>query len=517
MIRILLIDDSPETFISNDKRYAPSFDEGFGDENKKDAYKKHFALQWLQSPDDAQDYLSLSNEVSTNQGDHALAKLSPPPHIVIFDYRMAPGWGRNQSWPDDLSDHIPTFRLAGSLKQPLLRDEPKILLKNFYEKEGIVNTGKKEANTTRENLIGSFTGNDDNLGCYAGALVVQLFNNHPCVGIPVTSKGQHEIKGEALYFEWLLDKQFDGLFGYKYSTSPLWDELIPKALKVLRERIINMIKVKKITPDLKQIVSLSQMQALPEAETGGSFNFTSVYGQYSFPLDGLFIDYEQSERLEAINTWAMRMLKALPLSYPVIEKAKNAATTIWDKYKTGFYDRILISEFTSRTEPLTSAENKLYTEVKARMKLTTKTGLITEKNECSIQTLFHKDDDRQAIRLAVLIVVTEGAIALQMQRVASEYSADYPVLTADEYFNMLFPYVNLKNGLILPMHCDTSDEKDKLTDAGIKWLMSHLSLNEVPIKQGKIFLMEDWISPGERAILQSIFYKDAAYYPAWLS
>src|SRR5690242_2746181 len=98
MIKILLIDDEQDNFILNkEERFIPSLETGYEDENKKVEYKKYFTLDWLQSPDDIRDYLSLAHEIITKDGSKMLQNLNVVPEIVIFDYRLATGWTKNRA------------------------------------------------------------------------------------------------------------------------------------------------------------------------------------------------------------------------------------------------------------------------------------------------------------------------------------------------------------------------------------------------------------------------------------
>lgn len=227
-------------------------------------------------------------------------------------------------------------------------------------------------------------------------------------------------------------------------------------------------------------------------------------------------NFSKTERNLEIWRFANVILSELPFGIPVINRAIETATTLWETYVTEFEDRIVLSDYISRSG-LTSIEKTYLKEVKARLGVNA-TGLIA--SECSIQTLLSDEENNNTVRLTALIVVTRAAIELEKQRVESNFNEKYPPLMPDEYFNVLFPKANLgKAGsktVRLPMNFSNKEEKDDAMDSAKKWLMRRLSALESQVKQADIFQFEKWILKGEKEILKSFFYKDSSYYPYWL-
>ena len=99
-----------------------------------------------------------------------------------------------------------------------------------------------------------------------------------------------------------------------------------------------------------------------------------------------------------------------------------------------------------------------------------------------------------------------------------EHSPDkeiYQNLNAYEYFNLLFPIVNLKKDLILPMHADPLKKKS-LTDSDLQRLRERLEINEGKDPDAEWHEFGRWINDGEKKLLRAIFFNDYDYFPSWL-
>jgi hypothetical protein len=293
-----------------------------------------------------------------------------------------------------------------------------------------------------------------------------------------------------------------------------WSKILEFSVVLLRKRIETKIQIGKATPDYSQLNTLAEGK-IPDERI---FSFETIYGKRDLPIDGLFIDFtDKNERQIKITEWAQKILNKLPLNNQIIKKSNETATTLWNTYLYEFEDRIVLSDYTSRKGSLNVTEKTYLEEVKTRLGVNSSTGLIG--NECSIQVILNKEDSK-IIRLTTLITTTKVAIELEKQRVESGFSEKYPPLTADEYFNVLYPKANLgketSKTVLLPMNFSNKTEKDEAMDNAKKWLMRGLTQDDSKVKQADIFQFENWILKGEKEILKSMFYNDSKYFPQWL-
>jgi bifunctional DNA-binding transcriptional regulator/antitoxin component of YhaV-PrlF toxin-antitoxin module len=246
------------------------------------------------------------------------------------------------------------------------------------------------------------------------------------------------------------------------------------------------------------------------------FEFSSLYGQRELPIDGLFIDAPQESRRQKVKEWIGEVLLNMPVDSEIIKKSLQNSSLLFNTYLNCFEDRITLSDYTFRKPTLNADELKYLPELNKRLGIDRKTGLIATDNEFSVQILLSKEKDKFLKRLTVLMTVTRAAIRLQQQLVESEYSDRYPPLTSWEYFNILFPKVNLKGKILLPAHCSSETEKRDITDTERKWLFRNLSIEDYEVTEANQFQFSQWISKAEKEVLKSVFYEDLAYFPDWL-
>lgn len=529
-IKILLIDDKPESVMEN--KFLPSLNFGFSDETfPKETITSNFELGWLQSPRDVQEFRTYSEEVIQELGLASLLSEGFIPEIILFDYKLSEG-------QDDFLDHdleeykliIPTYKLAKKLGKKTHRffewnnfDTDKIneIKANLVEELEEVFTSesediqfdeikialkKKEYDKIKENEPAIFFESNDDMGCFSGGLITYQFRDHPCVGIPITSKsGEVQVSKHALFFEWLLSKDFNDQFGKKYGKRPFWDEIIPQAVELLRDRIELLVKLGKITPSYEQLLRLSNTDSI-----NGFFSFISVYGERHLPLEGLFVGVPEETKIEKIKEWANALVGNLPKNNADVDRAKSISKTLWNAYTGHFEERILLSDYTLRIGTLNKAEEDTFNDVKAEY--CNGTNRITEKNEVSIDTLFNNKDKIPTKRLAVLLTVARAWIQLEKCKKYALPKKEYAQIEKEEYIYILFPMVNTKDDLLLPMHKD----KGKDFDSFDKTLFRNLSLPESRITAGTWYLFHEWMLPGEKKLLNSIYYSEKEFLPSWL-
>ena len=447
----------------------------------------------MQSPRDIREFRALTEELIQQHGHTALAKDGFVPEIVLFDYRLSAGM-RNfidleLEGAVELETYktlIPTYRLAQRLgKQThrfpnweLLKEELAAALREvedeFTEAKYPTMSASDKSDIARSKVKRDklehledpaiFFIDKDDMGCYAGGLITLQFKDHPCVGIPITSKnGVTDISPDALYFEWLLSEDFDHQFGSKYGRRPFWNEIIPAAVSLLRQRFKSLVKTGRVVPDYDQLQRISTSVD----EGARVFSFVSAYGERHLPLDGLFIDIPEAERTAAIKVWAEGLMNCLPSDKSVIARAIQVSEILWNEYIERFGQRMELSilAYWSQQRELLPEEQERFENLKTEFDVMQ--GRI--KTEVSIQKLFPEKKRRKnfAIRLATLHLVTKAAIEMNKRKKNAPHKAIFRELGTYEYFNLLFPTVSLQGNLILPIHVEDETDKYYLAAAAV--------------------------------------------------
>jgi hypothetical protein len=474
----------------------------------------------FQHPKQVEEYLSMICALKSTT--YALAEKcqNALPDIIAFDYKMADAFDNNQHalsyYDKDHSAYLQSKSASHKLKETFEKQfESQTLFLDRDDVKGLEYGGDefKEEFKAEEIQL------DDEFGLYCGITIVREFKEYITVGVPATINKADKtgtMSYNSLFYEWINSYDLKGAIDRPANVNEMkdWSKILDFSAKLLRKRIETQIQTSKATPDYSQLNTLAEGK-IPNERI---FSFETIYGKRDLPLDGLFIDItDKAEQNTKIAEWANGILNKLPVTNAIIKKANETATTLWNTYLNEFEDRIVLSDYSSRLRSLNTTETAYLEEVKIRLDVNPKTGLIA--NECSIQTLLSKEDS-SIIRLTTIIAISKAAIELEKQRVESGFNEKYPPLTADEYFNVLYPKANLgektAKTVLLPMNFSDKTEKDKAMDNSKKWLMRGLTKNDCIVKQGDIFQFEKWILKGEKEILKSLFYKDSKYFPQWL-
>lgn len=506
-IQVLLIDDLPTFALTNVKRTQLKNIKPYQKDKRvpyisDSTYCDFFELKWLRNKEDLLLYKKLCRDIEDTFSSSELGNNNIP-EIVLFDYA--------------LTGHEDTNFLNEENDLNLLEQiNPNYKLTQLWkEKNSSGNLPKIDEININANQIYSGL-NDDNIGCIGGIMTVTHFRNHLCVGIATSRKTNIDIQGNDVQFlEHLVKEPNQFNFQLRGNISNLnWKVLLNKSVKLLKFRIETQIQTGKATPNYSQLTSIAQGNFFRE----GTFSIETAYGKRDLPLLGLFIDIDDDEQIKPeIQDWANRLLNKLPITNSITKKAIEVSMTLWDTYIYDFEDRIILSDYSTRLSDLNPIEIAYLYEVKMRLGVNSKTGLIS--SECSIQSLLD-GEDRNVIRLSILILVTRASIELEKQRVESNFNEKYSQLKPDEYFNLLYPKANLgkekKKTIILPMNFVSKTEKEKVLDSHKKWLMRNLTIIESEVKQADIFHFENWILKSEKDFLKSYFYGESKYYPQWL-
>ncbi|MBK9716805.1 MAG: hypothetical protein IPQ02_05315 [Saprospiraceae bacterium] len=391
-IKVILIDDQPETLIGVNGFPEVINDSDNGDERFVDI-EKYFQVKWLQNMNDIKEYRNLCHEAEDLYGTSFIGEKGWVPEIVCFDYALSPGKNENTGIPEHIKQSNPNLlliehsqkykRLARSysdkekneIKAPKIREAIEHLQLSNPDFKDLNNTEKlKQAEEfLKENrqlpfyepIVRSVNGKD-NMGCFGGGLIVSQFRKHPCVGIPTTSKEAASIEGnEAEFFEWLIEDDLNNTFFHGVKTQR-WTMLLPKAVENLRFKIKSLVSGNKITLALGHLMQLANGK-IPEKDNEQIFTFYSDFGKHSLPLKGLFIDVAIENRNVEIKNFCSELLNQLientkaGMNVSILRNAYDFADSLITEYKNEekFFDRINYSFLKQRLEMgLISTEQK---------------------------------------------------------------------------------------------------------------------------------------------------------------
>jgi hypothetical protein len=282
-LNILLVDDKAAGLKNNNSLPAIINDSGIA---QYDEITKYFHVQWLQSAMDVKEFKVLSAEIEDKFSQSQYVKHEGYlPEIIGFDYSLLPGY---QSFNVDTIRHImPTIKMAKRLKKSSIRDynlisreqeqQKKHLNKVKYKDKTSQNIGVDDNETSNKEKVNDLNNemskqgvseiynlpeppdHQDNFGCFGGGLITLQFRNHPCVGIPFTSKDDSSIKGtDAGIFEWFLSQDFAFQQKHRIENKKLtWHELVKNGVIALREKIVTQVQSEMVKLDINQLIKFS--------------------------------------------------------------------------------------------------------------------------------------------------------------------------------------------------------------------------------------------------------------------
>ena len=550
-IKILLIDDNPLSLMEGggSEKFIPTLNAGFSNpEYDVNAVNNNFELGWLQSPRDVVEFRTLSEMMVQKKGEHSLIEKGFVPEIILFDYRLQEKIAKYIEVDyEEYKNIIPTHKLTLELNEKSHRffdwdneteyAEKTKELKTQYPNatsEQISSLAKIYIKTKNYDKIklhepSNFSNQKDDMGCYAGGVIALQFKEHPCIGTPITSKeGETDISNDALYFEWLLEKDFDNQFGKKYGKKPFWDIVIPNAVLLLRNRIQSLVVKDKITLNLTQLLAWTNENPTEhekQEREKRTFTFQSVYGVRHLPLDGLFIDVDANIRDATIKDWVGELIEMFEWEdYKVAsEKSKN----LLDAFKGELFEhRMKLSELAIR---ICNCEVLSQDDMKKLNDLLDEFGVVIDKTSLTSETLSKANLSKKVIdfrtetesltpqQKRLVVLFTDLRLHLVWQRFKtinqnSSYNPDILNLlisppTKSELRAALFPVA--KNPLILDYHRKQLSDESILNknhfDAWEKAIGEHLgndkifSKKEYPInlKDGEIRLAKSFCLKNE--------------------
>jgi hypothetical protein len=256
---------------------------------------EYFEVRVLRSAKEARLYRDLCIAVSSADA-WALGDRGWVPDIVVFDYALTHKDDYWPTWASSIASPLPALEQLAAKNgirpldgggHALAGHAPAALLLGDLDAAG-AGAFISQPNTR-------FSIGDDNFGCFAGALILLSFADHPCAAVPVTKKSPDKImQSEASVLEWLLDGDFSGAFNDKPKAFG-WSEVVPPGVMRLREKFKQLSACNIIRPSITDLLDL-------EAKKNPAvLRFTSRYGRRALPVAGLFIDIPEAAREAAVG------------------------------------------------------------------------------------------------------------------------------------------------------------------------------------------------------------------------
>lgn len=486
-------------------------------------HKDFFTYYLFQHPKQVEEYLTMINILTSNDGITSIAKNCPAalPDIVVFDYKMFDAFSRNTNALQYSNQEHFNFLQTTSVNHQIKNCYPKLFETQalFLERED-VKKGEYMGDKFKNELKAAAIESDDEFGLYSGIAIIREFKDYITFGVPATinKADKSRMSYNSLFYEWINSYDLKGTIERPVqdaaNESKDWDNILKFAIDRLRKRIVAQMQSCKITLMYYQLVELAER--VPSEIAKRNLTFQSYYGERTLSLDGLFFDEtDLVTRDEKIKAWACELLEKMPLSNSVIKKSIDLSTQLWNAYLNCFEDRMILSDYTYRLAELNDVEKEYLVQVKKRLDFDDTTGLIAKDKQISIRTLLDKEDV-EVKRLTVLHAITDANIQLEKQRIESGHNEKYSPLSEWENFNILFPKANLTDQILLPMHFEDETPKGVITEKDRKWMFRNLTTKENKVSEGNLFQFVKWISKGEKEVLKSIFYKEKKYYPEWL-
>ena len=280
-------------------------------------FSKFFDLKWFSSIVEVREYRDSIRKIAY-KSPTTLTKEKLIGEIICFDYAMTKDTRSVSERYDD-----------PKIKKIIERLSLLPVLLSIRERLGIT------LEEPCEDLDLKGGGNNDDQGCIAGGLLFSLLADYPCAPVALTVKEDYNISSAAKFFEWMLENDAHHAFKNKGRPDPQWDELIFEGVQTLRKRIEELATAGIIHLNLDDLMKLAEPEyrstetdsKSKESESDSTelkpnsehnkptlhetLTFHSRYGMKTLPVNGLFIDTKENERVESARTWAKSLLEKL--------------------------------------------------------------------------------------------------------------------------------------------------------------------------------------------------------------
>jgi hypothetical protein len=289
-LRLLLIDDLPRDY----KNKA-------GKIELPPAMAEYFSVHWIRTPSEGREAFELF-ELIASRNARLLERVGVPSDLVIFDYALSQfvvSFARRDPDPTDIAES----------------------LRSLASKSGIKHVAPSSA-------VPPQIPGQDRMGLYIGVMFARAFAAYPCGAVPATAYPKLT-NGDASFFEWFNDAFFshEGASGFEDKKAPYdWDEVLPRALRTLRKRYLELARQKLVRVDPEV---LRKFQTDPRECLETSLAVQTKFGIRDIPLKALFFDEIQLSSgagfVDAARDWATEMLRFLKYEDPKLVYASEIA------------------------------------------------------------------------------------------------------------------------------------------------------------------------------------------------
>ena len=327
-------------------------------------------------------------------------------------------------------------------------------------------------------------------------LLISLFYatltyKHPSTIVPMT-RYLSEMPTEVQTLHTLVEPFLGVDFQYIGIENRRWANILKEGVKHLRGRISTLSEEQEI------VIAFNDMKAIINSD--GSHPVLTVQSQFAirkFPVEGLFIDFKETERAREIKKWAENLFEKV-VSRTDFNIASQIVDELWSFYTAEegtsewkqMYDRQLLSSLLRE-----GRQDKTVEELKQRCGVKGKTCQISNE----IRDKKQSDEIRRLVVVLMVFRLITHMIRVKNKIDEMELPIGYPKLLENDLWHALFPLPI--NPVILP-ECTPS-----YRDNNWEKFLSRLNLSIPDVLRGKTCLADGTLKglkPSERYLLRTL-------------
>lgn len=348
--------------------------------------------------------------------------------------------------------------------------------------------GNNVATSTSDVITGTTSGTN-----FEGLLISLFYGTltykHPSAIVPMT-RYLSDMPPEVDTLHSLTEPFLGVDFKYIGLKDRTWFNIIQEGVKHLRRRIQELYKSGDI------IVSPHDLMALVESAEHGVVTIHSPFAIRRLPVQGLFIDYQESERNAKIQKWSRNLL-GLVVNCEEFKQAIELSDCIWAAYDYGGEgEKNDMVEQRKKLSFMLSEKMKGRSICKDELAQLTTIFEVSGK-ECKSFTDIRSGNKSGSVqRWAVLLILFKllRRLVLIKKRVLEQFDLGDPKLTKEDVFLVLFPLP--KNPLILPIHNLSDRNKYNNWEKCLSRVEPKMNISDVLDGKG-------WSPEGPHGLLQS--------------
>lgn len=281
----------------------PLFGTAKGTSSRLDDFKNrlpdgdNFSISIFQHPFEVREFLEMKNSLKDKWSTFSIECPQNIPDVVVFDYKLSEAYkpsNDNSLSYEETREYNLLRTMSANLK--FKKAFPGLFTKDlFIELNRAQRIGNNIAFATSMEIdAGSLATLNDEFGLFCGLSIIREFKESITCGVPasVNKPDIGDLNVNSAFFEWVNKYDLDtALEKEDRSSKDLKGDVIPFAIRLLRQRILEQLSTGRITIDLNCIIILyDSFENENELNNIGNktFKFNSSYGFRKLPLNGLF-------------------------------------------------------------------------------------------------------------------------------------------------------------------------------------------------------------------------------------